>query len=195
MEKAVPRQNSLKGLLQGQRAHIADDPRVSGQAVATQRNERRGRIDAGNFQTLRCQVARDRVARSAAEVEHARTLWEHGDETIMPRLVVPRGAGAILIPGCRVTLVVPDDAVGEVTHNERLAMRRKALKRKPRPLAGVFVVLHLEIIRHVHCRDAVRIECSDPDRGRHSRRTRHRRCRDRSAIRPARDAYCARDGR
>src|SRR5262249_59620819 len=96
MEKAVPRQNSLERLFQGQRAHIADNPCVSGQAATTQRDKRRGRINAGDSQTLRCHVSRDRVARSAPEVDHARTLWEHSDETIEPGFVVPRAAAAIL---------------------------------------------------------------------------------------------------
>jgi hypothetical protein len=62
MEKAVPRQNSLERLSQRQRAHIADNPCVSGQAATTQRDKRRGRINAGDSQTLRCHVSRDRMA-------------------------------------------------------------------------------------------------------------------------------------
>src|SRR6478735_7220607 len=137
MEKAVPRQDSLKGMVQRQCAHIADNPRMRGQAVTTQRDERRGGIDAGDIQSIRRHVTRDRVARATAEIEHARTLRKHSDETVVPRLVVPGAAGAILVPRGRVALVVSDDAVGEVVHRARLAMERTPLKRKPRLWAGV----------------------------------------------------------
>ena len=110
---------------------------MSGEATAAQRDEGRRRIDAGNFQSICRHVARDWAARSAAEVEHGRAFGQRADKAVMPWLVIPRGAGAISVPGDRVPFVVTDDLVGELAHRERLAMRGAMLKRKPRPEAGV----------------------------------------------------------
>ena len=86
-------------------------------------------------------MTRERAARAAAEVEHGCAFRKEGDKALMPRLVVPHGAGAISVPGDRVAFVVTDDPIGKFAHRDRLTMRVMMLKKKPRHLGGGFFVM------------------------------------------------------
>jgi hypothetical protein len=70
MEKAVPCQNAVNRSAELKAAHVGDDPFLFRHSLAAQRDQVLRTVDACHADAARNQIAGDRRATAAAEVEH-----------------------------------------------------------------------------------------------------------------------------
>ena len=75
-EEAVPTENSVKPTTKRYGSHVRNNPFLLGHPVATERNHRRGRVDAGDMPTVLHDIVRDRHSRPATKIENSCTLGQ-----------------------------------------------------------------------------------------------------------------------
>src|SRR4029079_19049707 len=83
MKEAVPGDDSIEALAQREAAHVADHPGHGREARRAQVDHGRGRVDSRHAAAIVDEVARDRLAGAAAEIEHrAMPGWQTAEEPV-----------------------------------------------------------------------------------------------------------------
>jgi hypothetical protein len=97
VEEAVPRQNAVKAPAEIDFAHVGDDPLPFREARAAAFDHRRRSIHADYFNTALNEVARERLAHAAPEVEHRAFGTYATKESIQPRALLKRAAAVTVV--------------------------------------------------------------------------------------------------
>ena len=84
--------------------------------LAAQRDQRRRAVDAADVEPFLDKMAGHGFAMSAANVEHAGTQRQKGDEAIQPPLLDGEVAAAIRVVVLRLPLVEGNDAIRVAVH-------------------------------------------------------------------------------
>jgi len=86
MKETVPREQAVERLPEGQRAHVGDVPSASRKTRPAEIDHRGRRVDAVNLIARSHEIARNRLARSAANVEDRAALGQQHFEALQPRV-------------------------------------------------------------------------------------------------------------
>ena len=109
MEDTVPGDQAVEAAAEIERAHVGDQPLLLREALPAQGDQRGGAIDAGHGEAALDQVAGDRLARAAAQVEDGRADRQQRRETVEPRGLEPHFSSAHPVPGIRMRFIEIDD--------------------------------------------------------------------------------------
>ena len=92
MEEAVPGEEAVESAVKFEPTHVRDDPLFLREALAAQVDQSGRRIDARHAQAGPEEIARDRLAGTAAQVEHPAARRQASHEGVQPGFLEERAA-------------------------------------------------------------------------------------------------------
>lgn len=109
VKEAVPGENSVEPAPEVQRAHVAQMPILVGKPLLAERQQARGRVQTGHPKAAPDQVAGNRLAAPAAEIEDF-AAWANLIEESIDPLPFSQDRTPHLVPGSGVLGIKTDDA-------------------------------------------------------------------------------------